>query len=257
MNSEESRTWFVEPGSIVRTIWGRSDFVLFIFAGAAAEFSLNKAVDWLFFTGRLPADPLGRLFSTVTYARLIVFSPLRRAHEVIDRMSAIHHDVENKRGTVIPDWAYRDVLYMLIDYSIRSYELLARQLRTDEKAEVYSVFRRVGQRMQIPSLPSTYQSWLNDREKHMKANLDVSDFTRDLYNQYRLHLGPVRYRILLGAQAVITPPIVKHKLRLSGWGVFRVLILLYKFAVVLRLDGLLKKAILPSRYVDEVRKIDQ
>ncbi|MEJ7663471.1 MAG: hypothetical protein WKG07_29945 [Hymenobacter sp.] len=39
--------------------------VLFIFAGAAAEFALNKAVDWLYFTGRLPADPLGRLFSTV------------------------------------------------------------------------------------------------------------------------------------------------------------------------------------------------
>ena len=65
---------FVKTDSIVREIWGKSDTVLFIFAGASAEFALNKAVDWLYFTGRLPADPLGRLFSTVAYARMIIFA---------------------------------------------------------------------------------------------------------------------------------------------------------------------------------------
>ncbi len=67
---------FVEKKSVVRKIWGKSDTILFIFAGAAAEFALNKAVDWLYFTGRLPADPIGRLFSTVTYARSIVFATI-------------------------------------------------------------------------------------------------------------------------------------------------------------------------------------
>ena len=66
--------YFVEKDSIVRQIWGKGDTILFIFAGAAAEFALNKAVDWLYFTGKLPADPLGRLFSTVSYARKIIFS---------------------------------------------------------------------------------------------------------------------------------------------------------------------------------------
>jgi hypothetical protein len=65
---------FVRKHSIVRKIWGNADTILFIFAGASAEFALNKAVDWLYFTGRLPSDPLGRLFSTVAYARMIVFS---------------------------------------------------------------------------------------------------------------------------------------------------------------------------------------
>ena len=69
--------YFVQKSSIVREIWGKSDTVLFIFAGAAAEFALNKAVDWLYFTGRLPTDPLGRLFSTVTYARKIIFAENR------------------------------------------------------------------------------------------------------------------------------------------------------------------------------------
>ena len=36
---------FVKENSIVREIWGKSDTVLFIFAGASAEFALNKAVD--------------------------------------------------------------------------------------------------------------------------------------------------------------------------------------------------------------------
>ena len=57
---------FVEKDSVVRKIWGKGDTILFIFAGASADFALNKAVDWLYFTGKLPSDPLGRLFSTVS-----------------------------------------------------------------------------------------------------------------------------------------------------------------------------------------------
>jgi hypothetical protein len=65
--------YFSPKNSILRQIWGSPDTVLFIFAGSAAEFALNKAVDWLYFTGRLPADPLGRLFSTVVYSHKIIF----------------------------------------------------------------------------------------------------------------------------------------------------------------------------------------
>src|SRR5215218_2067320 len=113
--------FFVAKQSVVRQIWGKSDTILFIFAGAAAEFALNKAVDWLYFTGQLPADPLGRLFSTVCYARQIVFSEKEGAHKAIDKMRAIHSAVEANRGATIPDWAYRDVLFMLIHYSIASF----------------------------------------------------------------------------------------------------------------------------------------
>src|SRR5687767_15742116 len=90
--------YFVEKNSIVRKIWGKSDIVLFIFAGASAEFALNKAVDWLYFTGKLPADPLGRLFSTVRYARRIVFSSMDDANKAIDTVRDIHAAVEQNRG---------------------------------------------------------------------------------------------------------------------------------------------------------------
>ena len=65
---------FIDQRSIVRTIWGNPNIILLIFAGSAAEFALNRAVDWLFFTGRIPADPIGRLFSTVRYSQEILFA---------------------------------------------------------------------------------------------------------------------------------------------------------------------------------------
>src|ERR1700733_11341639 len=97
--------YFVDRESVVRKIWGKSDTVLFIFAGASAEFALNKAVDWLYYTGRLPADPLKRLFSTITYARQIVFSEKETALKTIDKITQIHSAVETSRGSSIPAWA--------------------------------------------------------------------------------------------------------------------------------------------------------
>jgi hypothetical protein len=57
-------TEFVRQDSVVRRIWGDGDMVLLVFAGSAAEFALNRAVDWLFFTGKVPSDPIGRLFGS-------------------------------------------------------------------------------------------------------------------------------------------------------------------------------------------------
>ena len=152
--------FFVKENSIVRKIWGKSDTVLFIFAGSAAEFALNKAVDWLYFTGKLPADPIGRLFSTVNYAKGIIFATKEDALQTIDKINFIHKAIEKERGYSIPDWSYRDVLFMLIHYSIASFELLERKLTDEEKEEVYNVFYRTGSRMEMKDLPSNYKSWL-------------------------------------------------------------------------------------------------
>src|SRR5262245_34881624 len=172
---------FVEKNSIVRRIWGKSDTILFIFAGAAAEFALNKAVDWLYFTGKLPSDPIGRLFSTVRYARWIVFSPMEDANKAIDTIRQIHDNVEKNRGYSIPNWAYRDVLFMLIHYSIAAYEFLEQKLSDEEKEEVYNVFYRVGTRMGLKELPLTYADWLPVREEHLMNDLEKSTYTADLF----------------------------------------------------------------------------
>src|SRR6266850_3192132 len=95
---------FVRPGSIVRRIWGDADLVLLIFAGAAAEFALNRAVDWLFVTGALPRDPLGRLFATAAYAQGIAFADVATARTTLARIRAAHAAVEQRRGGRIPAW---------------------------------------------------------------------------------------------------------------------------------------------------------
>ncbi len=247
---------FVKEDSIVRRIWGHSDTVLFIFAGASAEFALNKAVDWLYFTGKLPADPLGRLFSTVGYAKKIVFAPEAEAQQAIGRMRQIHGAVEQNRGSAIPDWAYRDVLYMLIFYSIASYELLERKLSGDEKEEVYNVFYRLGTGMGLKGLPTTYTAWLPDREAHLRSDLQRSEYTTDLFRQYKKHLGTFRYKMLIEAQKLLLPATVKEMLQFNRIHWLAPAVPFYKFSRLLRLDGLVKKIVLPGKYRMEIRELD-
>ncbi|KAA6432367.1 oxygenase MpaB family protein [Rufibacter glacialis] len=249
--------YFVEKDSVVREIWGKGDTILFIFAGSAAEFALNKAVDWLYFTGRLPADPLGRLFSTVAYARQIVFSSLEGAHKTIDKMASIHAGVEAKRGMAIPDWAYRDVLFMLIDYSIRSFELLERKLSVEEKTEVFDVFYRVGHRMGLTGLPGTFQEWTQMRQSHLQQDLASSHYTHDLFQQYKKHLGTLRYRILLEAQMMVVPDRVKELLGFRKISLLTPLLQGYKVSRALQLDWFLKSLILPGAYKKEIKDLDQ
>lgn len=247
---------FVKDDSIVREIWGKSDTILFIFAGAAAEFALNKAVDWLYFTGKLPSDPLRRLFSTVGYARRIVFSTTEQANASIDIIHQIHGAVEAKRGMAIPDWAYRDVLFMLIHYSIAAYELLERKLTDDEKEEVYDVFYRVGLRMQLKELPDSYSNWLVVRESHLKENLQPSDFTKDLFVQYKKHLGAFRFALLLEAQRLVVPQRVKNLLgmRRFAWLAFAVPV--YGLAKWMKVEKLIKRLLLPAAYREQIQNLD-
>ncbi len=248
--------YFVDKGSVVRQIWGKSDTILFIFAGASAEFALNKAVDWLYFTGRLPADPLARLFSTVSYAQAIVFSEKQSALRAIDAMATIHANVEAKRGQNIPDWAYRDVLFMLIDYSIRSFEVLERKLSRGEKNELFQVFNRVGSRMGVRGLPESLEEWEKMRQDHVHQNLLRSHYTDDLFSQYRKHLGAVRYRILLEAQTLVVPQKVRELLGLRKMSLLNPLVALYKVCRTFNVDSLLKALILPSAYKKEIRALD-
>ncbi|HVW95134.1 MAG TPA: oxygenase MpaB family protein [Mucilaginibacter sp.] len=247
---------FIDEQSIVRRIWGKADTVLFIFAGAAAEFALNKAVDWLYFTGKLPADPLGRLFSTVTYARKIIFSERDAALNAIDHITSIHKGVEKSRGQPIPDEAYRDVLFLLIDYSIRSFGLLEQRLTEDEKAEVFNVFHKVGVRMKLNGLPGSYEAYRKMRVEHLQQNLISSRFTIDLYKQYKKNLGWVRYIILKQVQFLLVPAEVKKLLKLKNHYWIKPLLNGYKTLRRLHLERIFKNALLPDEYKEQIKALD-
>lgn len=248
---------FVNPGSIVRQIWGDADVILLVFAGSAAEFALNRAVDWLFYTGKLPADPIGRLFSTVRYAQEIVFTPDDKARQAISRMGAIHQGVEQKRGYQIPDWAYRDVLYMLIDYSIRAYERLHRPLTDTECEEVFRTFREVGTGMHVPDLPLTYADWRIDRETHLNRDLVHSEFTDKLFRRYREQLGSWRYDLLRQSQAVLVPEQVRRLLDLPEKPLLNHSIGMYKLLNKLGLRSVVQRILLPTEYLAQIQGLDR
>ena len=248
--------FFVDQQSVVRKIWGKADTILFVFAGASAEFALNKAVDWLYFTGRLPSDPLGRLFSTVLYARKIVFSEKGDALKAIDQITGIHKAVEKNRGDKIPDWAYRDVLFMLIHYSRASFELLERKLTEPEKEDLFDVFYRMGERMGLKDLPKNYNEWLLMQKTHLEQDLIKSNFTTDLFKQYKKHLGPVRYKILLESQKLVVPQHVRQLLGLGKNSLVSPLLFIYKLSRRFKIDRFMRSILLPGTYKKEINDLD-
>ena len=248
---------FVERHSIVRKIWGNPDLVLLIFAGSAAEFALNRAVDWLFFTGKIPSDPIGRLFSTVSYAQDIVFASAETAKRTLGQINAIHGAVEQQRGQTIPDWAYRDVLYMLIDYSERSYGLLYKPLSPSQQDDLYEVFRRIGEELHVTELPATYADWQQDRLRHLVRDLAYSEHTSLLFQQYRRHLGPWRYHLLLQVQALLVPAEVRRLLHLSPNNLFSGFVSAYGIVELCNLQSVVHGLLIPPQYWDEVRRFDR
>lgn len=248
---------FVQRHSIVRTIWGNPDLVLLIFAGSAAEFALNRAVDWLFFTGEIPRDPIGRLFLTVHYAQEIVFGDEEKARRTLDRINAQHAFVEHQRGQPIPDWAYRDVLYMLVDYSQRAYALLYGPLSQRQKGELFEVFLRIGEALHIPSLPGTYAEWKRDRQDHLVRDLSYSKHTTMLFESYRRHLGVWRYCLLLEVQAVLVPNEVRRLLHLNSNPLIPGLAQTYGIIGRRHVQSMVHTVLIPQRYWTDVRKFSR
>ena len=248
---------FIDQRSIVRTIWGNSDLILLIFAGAAAEFALNRAVDWLFFTGRIPADPIGRLFSTVRYSQEILFADEDTARRTLDLINAKHRSVERSREQTIPDWAYRDVLYMLVDYSERAHRLLYRPLSSAQQDDLYSVFHRIGEGLHVQELPGSYAEWRIDRERHLDRDLGHSKHTSLLYKQYCRHLGLWRYHLLLQVQALLVPSKVRRLLHLSPNLLFEQLVGAYGIVEMCNLQSVVHTLLIPPQYWSEMRKFDR
>lgn len=248
---------FVDDTSIVKKIWSTTDITLFIFAGASAEFALNKQVDWLYFTGKLPGDPIGRLFSTVKYAQYIIFKEEKEAISSIGKINSIHQHVEKARGLEITNEGYQDVLYMLIYYSISAFELLERKLTSEEKDEVVKAFARIGHQMHIHDLPSNYADWKKVYEDQLIRSLLKSSFTTDLFLQYRKHLGAFRYFLLLDIQRMLVSEHVNKLLELGRPRVAQLLRPLYR---IVRKYKLHKKFILmmvPRKFIKDVKAMDR
>ena len=145
---------------------------------------------------------------------------------------------------------------MLIDYSIRSFEILERKLELSEKKEVFDVFFRVGKRMNLKDLPKSFQEFEKMRQEHLEQNLKYGEYTKDLYQQYRKHLGLMRYRLLMETQSLITPVSVRNYLNLRKFSFLNPVIPIYKISRIIKIDGLLKSLILTSEYQEKIKYLD-
>jgi hypothetical protein len=247
---------FIATDSIVRTIWGDADTILLIFAGVAAEFALNRAVDWLFFGGAIPRDPVGRLFTTAEYAQQIVFADQATAQHTLSRIVQFHQALEQQRGQQIPAWAHRDVLYMLIAYSEHAYRLHWRWLTDSERTELYAVFRRVGEALGIDKLPQTYGEWQIDRMQHLHEDLSYSPLTAHLYHRYREVLGWWCYGLLVAIQGLIVPPEVRKLLRFRRWAGLQYGVTFYHVLTQLGLRSLIQRMLIPTQHMGQLQRMD-
>jgi hypothetical protein len=196
----------------VKKIWGSPDCIMLIFAGSAAEFATNNSVDWLFYTGKIPADPINRFFETVRFAQMLFFSGEEGFSKTVERINLIHKQVENSRGMEIPQWAYRDVLFMLLDYSERAHRIVFGELSREEKEIIFNSSFQFGKQMHIQGLPNNYDVYLEMRKKQLGENYSNSEFTKMLYKRYEEELGVARFRILLKLQASLVPEEIKKLL---------------------------------------------
>jgi hypothetical protein len=126
-----------------------------------------------------------------------------------------------------------------------------------EREELYFVFKRVGERLNVKALPESYEEWRADRRLHLLRDLKHSRHTALLYAQYRRHLGEWRYQTLRGVQALLVPEHVRRLLRLRRRTIFSALVEGYGQLVVPELRPLVRRLMIQPRYWDEVKKMER
>jgi hypothetical protein len=213
---------------ITRAIWGTPENILLIYAGSAAEFALNPENHWLFYTGKLPSDPLRRFERTIGYQRKLFFMPEEGVRALVRHIKGIHSEVEEKRsreqGAIrISDQAYVQVFSMLIEYGILGYEYLHRRRMTQEEKETYfNDIRSIALMMEIRDFPEDYGRYLIRRTQMVTSQLQCNVFTRELMGAYQKNLTPFFYWGLLQFQARFIHPTLARRLglktnRVFGW----------------------------------------
>jgi hypothetical protein len=244
--------------AVTRRIWGSPDAILLFFAGGAAEFAAIKAVDWLFFTGRLPGAPVERFFDTVRSAQSVFFGDPVGATNAVERMNRVHRGVEEARGEEIPQWAYRDMLFILIDYGERAHEVVFGLMTEAERDSHFGVALALGRAMHLSGLPTTYAEYEAQRHQQLLEDYARGPLTDELYASYRRALGPWRYRLLRLVQASVLPEELRGVLRLEPNPLVDELLQCYRFVPgggnkLRPLHG----ALLPGKFVRQLRTMER
>jgi len=110
--------------------------------------------------------------------------------------------------------------------------------------------------MGLKELPVTYADWLPVRQVHLENDLQKSEYTSDLFKQYKKHLGSMRFKVLIEGQKLVVPEKVKKLLHFSDFSLLTPIVPLYKVSRLMKMDWLLKNILLPSDYKDQIAELD-
>ena len=231
--AEQAAPWtaahFWLPPALAHRIWHSPDVMLLLFAGSAAEFAVNKAVDWLFFTNVLPQAPIERFFETVAFGQILAFGDEAAVQTSIARVTRMHAHVEARRGARIPSWAYRDVLFFALDYTERGYTIVYGAMTPAEREAHFRWWMTLGRALQVAELPTTYADYRRQRHVDLAADIAHTVWTDRLYGRYRAVLGPWRAWMLRQVQASLVPEEVRAVLGLRVRPAITLLLRLYRY----------------------------
>jgi hypothetical protein len=188
----------------------------------------------------------------------VFFGDPAGATKVVERINSIHRGVEEARGEEIPQWAYRDMLFILIDYGERAHEVVFGPMTEAERVSHFGVALTLGQAMHLSGLPTTYAEYRDQRHQQLLEDYACGPLTDELYASYRRALGPLRYRLLRLVQASVLPEELRDVLRFEPSPIVEELLRCYRFlpggANKLRpLHG----ALLPARFAKQLRDLER
>lgn len=241
---------------IARKIWSSPDVLMLFFAGGAAEFAAIKAVDWLFFTGALPGAPVERFFETVRFAQRVFCGSPAQAAQTMKSINQIHRKVESDRGYAIPQWAYRDVLFIIFDYGERAHTVVFGPMTAAQRQEYFAAVLAIGEAMQLEELPPTYAAYQAQRQQQLLDDYAHTPLTDELFARYRSALGGWRYWLLRRVQACLIPAAVRTVLGLKPDRITQLLLRLYRYLPGGGNKlGWLHGILLPRRYTGQLRSL--
>src|SRR6218665_66867 len=106
--------------------------------------------------------------------------------------------------------------------------------------------------MQLKELPVSYTEWLSSRAAHIQNDLQQSTYTSDLFLQYKKHLGPLRYHLLVQVQQMLVPGRVADLLHYKRYSYLQMILPLYHFSRYIKMDKAIKNLLLPPYYKAQI-----
>ena len=245
-----------EISNVFQEISGNSDLASLFWIGSAVEFAYHKDVEWLFFGKGILQDPLLRVIISAQYQKKFAFGPPEVQQRVARQIRHFHTPLEQKRGFVIPPEAYLDVLMMIIDMGERTYELMHGPMSREQRLEYFEMCRTMGQWMEIPHIPRSYEEYLQVREESLHRNYRPSEYAGKLFQSYRSHFGPLRFYLVERIMALLSPVSLKPFHQFKTGRFFPLALKLYRRARSKFTITLLETILIPKRYRRQAHAIN-